>query len=106
MIGTIKGKPAAKGEVLNPSEDLVNPDLADLVDSINQNSRYSYSFDGNAQVIDHIIINGPMKRYIVGFGYARVNADYPEVYRNDENRPERYSDHDPAVAYFTFDAKP
>ncbi|HEX2639026.1 MAG TPA: endonuclease/exonuclease/phosphatase family protein, partial [Pyrinomonadaceae bacterium] len=106
VVGTIEGKPAPKGEVLNPSDDLVNPDLADLVDSISQNSRYSYSFDGNAQAIDHIIVNEPMKRHIVGFGYARVNADQPEVFRNDENRPERYSDHDPAVAYFTFDAKP
>ena len=106
VVGTIEGKPAPKGEVLNPSDDLVNPDLADLVDSISQGSRYSDSFDGNAQAIDHIIINDPMKRHVVGFGYARVNADQPEVFRNDENRPERYSDQDPEVGYFTFDAKP
>ena len=103
VIGTIKGKPAGKAEVLNPSEDLVDPDLNDLVDSINQSSRYSYVFDGNAQAIDHMIVNEPMRHHIVGFGYARVNADYPEIDRNDATRPERFSDHDPAVAYFTFD---
>ena len=32
--------------------------------------------------------------------YARNNADFPEVYRSDANRPERLSDHDPIVAYF------
>src|SRR5699024_6485227 len=30
VIGAIKGKPAVVGEVMNPSEDFVNPDLTDL----------------------------------------------------------------------------
>ena len=34
-----------------------------------------------------------------GLYYARDNADFPESYRSDANRPERYSDHDPVVAY-------
>ncbi|MEP6634728.1 MAG: hypothetical protein ABJA62_11030, partial [Luteimonas sp.] len=32
--------------------------------------------------------------------HARINADFPEVNRNDANSPSRLSDHDPAVAYF------
>ncbi|MDQ3219691.1 MAG: nuclease, partial [Acidobacteriota bacterium] len=103
MIGTIKGKPALKTEVLNASEDLVNPDLIDLVDVIDAKQRYSYSFDGNAQVLDHIIINEVLRKHTSGFGYARLNADFPQIYRNDATRLERFSDHDPAVAYFTFD---
>ena len=103
LIGTLKGKPAPKEEVMNPSEDLVNPDLIDLVDLIKADQRYSYSFDGNGQVLDHIIINEAMKKHINGFGYVRMNADFPEIYRNDDSRVERYSDHDAAVAYFTFD---
>ncbi|MGI8408637.1 MAG: hypothetical protein ACR2M8_01995 [Pyrinomonadaceae bacterium] len=103
MIGTIKGKPAPKPEVLNPSEDLVDPDLINLVDVIDFKQRYSYSFDGNAQVLDHIIINEVLRKHTSGFGYARLNADFPQIYRNDATRLERFSDHDPAVAYFTFD---
>ncbi len=103
VIGTIKGKPAGKDELMNPSEDLVNPDLIDLVDAIKADQRYSYSFDGNAQVLDHVLINEAMKKHINGFGYVRLNADFPEIYRNDDARVERYSDHDAAVAYFTFD---
>ena len=103
VIGTIKGNPVGKEEVLNPSEDLANPDLTDLVDVINEKDRYSYSYDGNAQVLDHILITNAFKNHINGFGYARVNADFPEVFRNDDNRVERYSDHDPAIAFFTFD---
>jgi len=30
-----------------------------------------------------------------------MDTDFPEVYRNDPNRPERLSDHDPLVAYFS-----
>ncbi len=104
-IGTIKGTPAPKDAVMNYSEDLVNPDLTDLVDLIETKQRYSYSFDGNAQVLDHILINQAMKKHLGGFGYGRLNADFPETYRNDETRPERFSDHDAAIGYFNFDEK-
>jgi hypothetical protein len=104
-IGTIKGTPAQKESVMNFSEDLVNPDLTNLVDLIKTEQRYSYSFDGNAQVLDHMLVNGAMKKHLGGFGYARLNADFPETYRNDETRVERFSDHDAAIGYFTFDEK-
>ncbi len=102
-IGTVKGAPALKESVMNFSEDLVNPDMTNLVDLIKAEQRYSYSFDGNAQVLDHILVNQAMKKHIGGFGYARLNADFPETYRNDETRVERFSDHDAAIAYFKFD---
>ena len=106
VIGTIKGKPAPKDSVLNPSEDLLNPDLTDLVDMIIAQEKYSYSFDGNAQVLDHFLINESFKRHFNGFGYARVNADFPEIYRSDATRVERFSDHDAAIAFFSLDEKP
>jgi uncharacterized protein len=103
VVGTIKGTPAPKDSVFIASEDLLNPDLTDLVDLIKPNQQYSYSFDGNAQVLDHFLVSPAMKSHINGFGYARVNADFPEIYRDDSNRVERFSDHDAAVAFFTFD---
>ena len=66
--------------------------------------RYSYSFNGNAQAIDHELVNAPLLKHFSKLVYARTNADYPATYRNDSTRPERLSDHDPAVAYFTFTA--
>jgi predicted extracellular nuclease len=105
VVGTIKGKPALKDSVLMASDDLLEPDLTDLVDVIKPEERYSYTFDGNAQAIDHILISPALVNYVKGFGYARVNADYPEVIRNDDKRVERYSDHDPAIAYFSLDPK-
>lgn len=104
VIGTIKGKPAAKDQVVVASDDLVATDLFDLVDSIEPRQRYSYVFDGNAQVLDHIIVSATFGKHVAGFGFARLNADYPETFRNDDSRPERFSDHDPAIAYFNLDA--
>ncbi|MCC6452503.1 MAG: hypothetical protein IT171_06395 [Acidobacteria bacterium] len=105
VVGTIKGTPAAKDAVLNPSDDLVNPDLVNLVDLITEKQRYSYNFDGNGQVLDHMIVTANLVPYVSGFGFARVNADFPESFRPDASRPERYSDHDAAIGYFSIDPK-
>ncbi len=103
VLGTLKGMPSAKDVVMNASEDLLNPDLTNLVDKIKVEQRYSYSFDGNAQVLDHFLVSPAMQNHVKGFGYARVNTDFPEIYRNDATRVERFSDHDAAVAFFTLD---
>ena len=63
---------------------------------------YSYSFDGNAQTLDHVLLSSAASAALSGFGHAHVDADFPEVLRSDPARPERLSDHDPAVARFAF----
>lgn len=103
VVGTIKGTPAAKDAVLNPSDDLLDPDMVNLVDLITEKQRYSYNYDGNGQVLDHMIVTANLVPYVSGFGYARVNADFPESYRSDAARPERFSDHDAAIGYFSID---
>ncbi|MCA1590092.1 MAG: hypothetical protein LC734_06810 [Acidobacteria bacterium] len=103
MMGTIIGRPAARNAVMISADDLVNPDLINLVDVIDPAQRYSFIFDGSAQVLDHILVTENFRNHVAGFGYLRVNADYPEIYRNDAARPERFSDHDPAVAYFNIE---
>lgn len=105
VVGTIKGTPPPAEQVLTASADLVNPDLTDLIELVPAAQRYSYSFSGNAQVIDHELVNAPLLSYFSRIAFARCNADFPESYRNDASRPERISDHDAAVAYFTFTAR-
>lgn len=100
LIGTIAGKPAGKDAVMHSSPDVVDPDMINLVDLIVHRERYSYIYDGNSQVLDHIIINAAFRPSVLGFGYIRMNADQPEIMRNDGSRPERFSDHDPAIAFF------
>ncbi len=104
QMGTIIGKPAPKDAVLESSSDLVETDLINLVNLIKVDQQYSYTFDGNAQVLDHFIANVPMRKHLAGFGYLRINADFPQILRGVADRPERFSDHDVAVGYFTLDA--
>ncbi|HEY0546495.1 MAG TPA: FG-GAP-like repeat-containing protein [Pyrinomonadaceae bacterium] len=99
-IGTIKGTPAPADQVTLASSDLVNPDLVDLIDTLPPSERYSYSFDGNAQALDHELVNQQAFHVFDRLSYGRVDADFPTKYYEDGNRPERLSDHDPAVAYF------
>lgn len=109
LIGTIKGTPAPSNEVVLASPDLVNPNLVNLIDALPNpslvatNQAYSYVFDGNAQALDHILITQNLQSRLTGFHYARLDADFPEIYRTDPNRPERLSDHDPAVAYISLE---
>lgn len=100
-IGTIKGVPAPASQVTTDSPDLVNPDLTVLAESLLPASeRYSFSFRGNAQMIDHVITNPPATAIATRIAFARSNVDFPETFRNDSTRPERLSDHDAPVAYF------
>ena len=61
--------------------------------------RYSYVFDGTAQVLDHMLVSEALLPQVSRFSYVRGNADAPEVWRGDFRRPERLSDHDAALVY-------
>jgi hypothetical protein len=102
-IGTIKGTPTHPDNVVLASSDLVNPDLSNLVDSVTTSERYSFTFDGNAQVLDHALVVGNLLGHVRSVDYARNGADFPESLRNDSTRPERISDHDALALILTFD---
>ena len=106
VVGTIRGTPTPADQVALASADLVDPDLTNLGDSLDPSQHYSFVFDGNAQALDHIIVNGLALKRFTRAGYARSNADFPESLRGDGTRPERVSDHDAAIAYFAFPAAP
>lgn len=97
LIGTLKGKPERR--VLVPPTEIFETGLVNLVDYISVESRYSYIFGGSAQVLDHVLVNRAAVKFAKKFGYARFNADFPKVYSNDPNRPERVSDHDVPVVF-------
>jgi hypothetical protein len=80
--------------------------MTDLIDTLSADQKYSYTFGGNAQALDHTIANPQMMGRFTRFAYARMDADFPDSLRNDPNRPERISDHDPEVAYFALAVPP
>ena len=101
VMGTIRGDPTPMNEVVLSSSDLVTPDLTDLIGGLVADQQYSFVFGGNAQAIDHVLVDPEMLARNSGFGYARNNADFPEAFRSDMTRSERVSDHDMPVAYFS-----
>jgi len=100
VMGTIKGTPAPATEVVEPTDDLVNPDLTNLIETLPVDVRYSYTFEGNAQTIDHALVNAAMLPSLSRFVVAHFDADYPLVMYGDPSRPERVSDHDATISYF------
>ncbi len=104
VLGIVRGAPAPASEVVAFAGDLLTPDflLAPAVAGTAADQTYSYSFDGNAQSLDHVLVSAEAAGALTAFDHARVNADFPEVYRGDATRVERTSDHDPAIAYFAF----
>ena len=101
-MGTIQGAPTPAAQVVLASGDLVNPDLTNLFSAAPATERYSYSFDGSAQSLDHVLVNqaliaGTLARRVE---HPRIDADFPETARNDANTAVRLSDHDPIVGYF------
>jgi len=105
LIGILKGK--SDPTVLAPSKTALTTGLVALIDYLpDAQKRYSYTFDGSAQALDHILVNKPTRDRLLKFGYARVDADFPLVWANDATRPERISDHDAPVVFLNLDEPP
>lgn len=103
-MNVLTGTPTPDEQTAVPGDgiDLVNPDLINLFSLEPAGQRYSFVFDGNAQSLDHILANQALLLATDGHAldHGRVNADFPEINRNDADSPSRLSDHDPLIAYF------
>ncbi|HAX86948.1 MAG TPA: endonuclease, partial [Cyanobacteria bacterium UBA11370] len=80
-------------EFLSPLEILkggANPVLTNLTETLPENERYSYIFEGNSQSLDHILVSDNLA----------VSAEYDSVHVNSEF-VEQASDHDPLLSRFT-----
>ena len=100
VIGTLRGSPAPPEVVTEPSVDRWSYEVVDLADTLPADERYSYVFEGTAQVLDHVLVNRSMQQRLTRFTYSRSNTDFPEVFESDFDVATRLSDHDAAVAYF------
>ena len=66
--------------------------LVDLPRGLPEGDRYSYVFEGNSQVLDHILLSP---------GAAALDHEYDSVHMNSEF-PDQISDHDPQVVRLAF----
>jgi uncharacterized protein len=102
VLGIIRGDQVPPEQVVDWSALGLDPNVVSAAPS----GDYSYSFDGNAQTLDHVLLSSAASAGLSGFGHAHIDADFPEVLRSDPSRPERLSDHDPAIARFTYPEAP
>ena len=76
--------------------------LLNLTDTLRPNESYTYVFDGVTQTLDHMLLSPAMQTLLTRYQIAHINADYPQVARNNSEGVNRVSDHDIPIAYFSF----
>jgi predicted extracellular nuclease len=97
-VGQIRGDFEPADNLLS-GDDLVDPDLMNQVLSLPPEDRYSFIFNGTAQVLDHALTNEVLDFRVRGLQYARGNADAAVDLINDDTTALRSSDHDGFVLY-------
>jgi predicted extracellular nuclease len=70
--------------------------LHDLMDTLPENERYSYVFEGNSQTLDHILTSDTLFNVPFTFDPVHVNAEFAD----------QASDHDPSVVRITLNDPP
>ncbi len=78
-----------------PIEVLVGSEMTSLVMTLPAEERYTYNYDGNAQVLDHIVVTNNMMGELSEFDIVHFNSEF--YYGN------RGSDHDAVIARFVFE---
>ena len=98
VMGEVTGLPDPLGASL-PTLETVDPPLRDQVLRLPKRERYSFLFDGSAQVLDHVLTTELLDGAVSGLEFARGNADMPGSLASDATTPLRASDHDGLVLY-------
>jgi len=75
--------------------------LINLVNLEKDDERYTYVYDGNSQVLDHMLVSPPLYDLLAGVDVLHFNASYPDVLGRDPSTPLRASDHDPLEGRFS-----
>jgi predicted extracellular nuclease len=78
----------------SPLSVLKGAGLTTLIETLPADERYTYVFEGNSQVLDHVLVSPHALARTAGFDVVHVNAEFAT----------QASDHDPGVARLTLDA--
>lgn len=82
-----------------PLDTLRAAGLKHVFETLPEEERYTYIYQGEAQTLDHILVSEAMWPNLVRVEVLHVNADYT-LPAPDDTSPRRKSDHDPVVAVF------
>lgn len=97
-VGQIRGDVVPDDNLLS-GPDLVDPNLLNQVQSVPPEERYSFIFQGTAQVLDHALTNAVLDMRVRGLQFARGNADAASLLIEDGSNALRSSDHDGLVLF-------
>ena len=104
VLGIVRGNEAPADQVITW---LPSPITTPLVDgsqfTANPAERYSYTFDGNAQTLDHALLNEALvlDASDISVEHARIDADFSVLNYGVAGTPTRISDHDPVRVAIT-----
>jgi hypothetical protein len=104
MLGIIRGDEVPADQVLTWVPSPVTTPLVDGSQLVaDPAQRYSYVFGGNAQSLDHVLVNQALlgAALDVSVDHARINADFGVDNFGDASMPVRVSDHDPVRVAIT-----
>ena len=76
--------------------------LINLVNLEKEPERFTYAYDGNSQVLDHMLVSPALLDLFVGVDVLHFNASYPASLGADATTPISSSDHDPLEGRFVF----
>jgi len=82
-------------EFVSPVTGLEAAGLNNLADTLPEDERYSFIFQGNSQSLDHILVSDNLNS-TAAFEAVHVNTEFAET-------PSRASDHDPLLANLSLD---
>ncbi|MEM1216675.1 MAG: endonuclease/exonuclease/phosphatase family protein, partial [Bacteroidota bacterium] len=97
VMSQITGTPSLGAE--RPVQSIVSPPLVNHAFAQASAERYSFIFDGSAQLIDHCLTTELTDLSVANFTFTRGNADAATAYFANTNISTRSSDHDGFVLY-------
>jgi predicted extracellular nuclease len=76
--------------------------MYDLINSEKPAETFSYIFDGNSQVLDHMLVSPTLLNHVQASDILHFDASYPALLGGVDGTPIRSSDHDPVEGRFQF----
>ncbi|HZD17656.1 MAG TPA: hypothetical protein VE669_05900, partial [Actinomycetota bacterium] len=74
--------------------------LSNLVSLEKEAERFSYVFDGNSQVLDHMLVSPGLLASTVAVDFLHFDASFPDALGNEATTTIHASDHDPLEGRF------
>jgi predicted extracellular nuclease len=98
IMGIVRGDEVPADQVIYDVDSPITTPLIDGSELIADTAeKYSYVFEGNAQTLDHVVVNEAMVLDVAGLSvdHARINADFGVHNFGVAGNAIRVSDHDP-----------